>query len=74
MSFIKRKLNKNIYNDSSENFTPLACHYDKNTLLTKNGELLQIFQIDGLNSKRISKKLFNLRGDVRNPISNGGLN
>ncbi len=71
MSFIKRKLNKNIYNNSSENFIPLACHYDKNTLLTKNGELLQIFQIDGLTSKRISKKLFNLRGDVRNAISNG---
>ncbi len=71
MSFIKRKLNKNIYNDSSENFIPIACHYDENTLLTKNGELLQIFQIDGLTSKRISKKLFNLREDVRNAISNG---
>jgi len=71
VSFIKRKLNKNIYNDSSENFIPIACHYDENTLLTKNGELLQIFQIDGLTSKRISKKLFNLREDVRNAISNG---
>ncbi len=71
MSFIKGKLNKNIYNDSSENFIPIACHYDENTLLTKNGELLQIFQIDGLTSKKISKKLFNLREDVRNAISNG---
>ena len=39
-------------------------------LLTKNGELLQIFQINGINSEKISKKLSNLRVVVRSAISN----
>ena len=69
MSFIKQKLNKSLYNASSEGFIPVACHYDKNTLLTKNGELLQIFQINGINSERISKQLFSLRNVVRGAIS-----
>ena len=69
MSFIKRKLDKGLYNASSEDFIPIACHYDKNTLLTKNGELLQTFQINGINSEKISKKLFSLREVVRGAIS-----
>jgi type IV secretion system protein VirB4 len=70
VSFIKQKLGKGLYNASSEDFIPIACHYDKNTLLTKNGELLQIFQINGINSERISRQLSNLRGVVRSAISN----
>ncbi len=66
---LKQKLDKNLYNASSENFIPIACHYDKNSLLTKNGELLQIFQINGINSERISKQLFSLREVVRSAIS-----
>ncbi len=69
MSFIKQALNKNVYNDSSEDFIPVACHYDENTLLTKNGELLQIFQINGINSEKISDKLFSLRDVVRSAIN-----
>ena len=30
---------------------PIACHYDDNTLLGKNGELIQIIKIDGFQSK-----------------------
>jgi len=52
VSFIKKKLDKGLYNALSEDFVPIACHYDKNTLLTKNGELLQIFQINGINSEK----------------------
>jgi len=70
VSFIKKKLDKGLYNALSEDFVPIACHYDKNTLLTKNGELLQIFQINGINSEKISKKLSNLRVVVRSAISN----
>lgn len=70
MSFVKQKIDKGLYNASSEDFIPIACHYDKNTLLTKNGELLQIFQINGINSERISKQLSNLRGVVRSAIRN----
>lgn len=64
-----RKVDKDLYNNSAEDFIPIACHYDANTLLTKNGELLQTIQINGINSEQISDKLFNLRDVVRNAIS-----
>jgi type IV secretion system protein VirB4 len=51
-----KKPDKDLYNASSEDFIPVACHYDYNSLLTKNGELLQTFQINGINSEKISKK------------------
>ncbi len=64
-----RKVDKDLYNNSAEQFIPIACHYDANTLLTKNGELLQTIQINGINSENISDKLFNLRDVVRSAIS-----
>ncbi|OZG32295.1 transporter [Rickettsia endosymbiont of Culicoides newsteadi] len=63
-----RKIDKDLYNNSAENFIPIACHYNENTLLTKNGELLQTIQINGINAENISDKLFNLREVVRNAI------
>lgn len=68
MVFFKRRADKGSYNNSSEDFIPVACHYDKHSLLTKNGQLLQIFQVNGINSERISKKLFSLREVVRQAI------
>lgn len=63
-----RKVDKNLFNNAAEDFIPIACHYDKDTLLTKNGELIQTIQINGINSEKISSKLFNLREMVRNAI------
>ena len=63
-----RKADKDLYNNSAEDFIPIACHYDSNTLLTKNGELLQIIQINGINSERITSELFNLREIVKGAI------
>jgi type IV secretion system protein VirB4 len=63
-----RKADKDLYNDASEDFIPIACHYDENTLLTKNGELIQIIQINGINAEHVSKKLFNLRETVRSAL------
>ena len=63
-----KKFDGNLYNSSSGEFVPVACHYDENTLLTKNGELLQTIQIRGINSENISKNLFNLREVVRASI------
>lgn len=58
-----------LYNNSSEDFIPIACHFNENTLITKNGELLQTIQINGINSEKISDNLFNLRAVVRKSIS-----
>lgn len=51
-----RKVDRDLFNNSAEDFIPIACHYDSNTLLTKNGELLQIIQINGINSENISDR------------------
>jgi len=66
----KTKANRLSVNDSSKDFIPAACHFDKNTLVTKNGELLQTIQINGINSENINDNLFNLRKVVRESISN----
>jgi len=65
---VAKKSDGDLYNSSSGDFVPVACHYDENTLLTKNGELLQTIQINGINSDNISKNLFNLRDVVRKSI------
>jgi type IV secretion system protein VirB4 len=65
-----RKSDKNLFNTSSAEYIPIACHYDDSTLLTKNGELIQTLQINGINSEQISDNLMNLRDMVRQAISN----
>lgn len=61
---------RNLHNKASQNFIPIACHYNEHTLLTKNGELLQTIQIDGIQSDQISENLSNLREVVRESIRN----
>lgn len=51
-----------------EDFIPFVCHYDPHTILTKNGELLQVIKIVGFNHESISSKLVNLRETVRNSV------
>lgn len=63
-----KKSDSTLYNKTSEDFIPVVCHYDAQTLLTKNGELLQTIQINGIQSKKISKNLFNMRTVVRESI------
>ncbi len=63
-----RKADRDLYNNSAENFIPIACHYDANTLLTKNGELLQTIQINGINSEHIASQLSSVREIVRRAI------
>lgn len=38
---------QNFVNSDIANFLPIACHYNQSTLLTKNGELIQIIEIQG---------------------------
>ncbi|HJD56177.1 MAG TPA: VirB4 family type IV secretion/conjugal transfer ATPase [Rickettsia endosymbiont of Pyrocoelia pectoralis] len=64
----QRKFDKDIYNYNAPDFIPIACHYNEHTLLTKDGKLLQIIKINGINSEKISDKLYNLREMVRNSI------
>ncbi len=51
-----------------EDFIPYVCHYDPNTILTKNGELLQIIRITGFSNNSIASELISLRDTVRDAI------
>lgn len=51
-----------------EDFNPYVCHYDPNTILTKNGELLQIIRITGFNDTNLASQIASLRDSVRESI------
>ncbi|NBX53318.1 MAG: hypothetical protein EBT63_06705 [Proteobacteria bacterium] len=51
-----------------EDFIPYSVHYDKKTILTKNGELMQIIRIVGFNNTSIFADLISLREAVRDAI------
>ncbi len=44
-----------------EDFLPYVCNYDKETILTKNGELLKIIRVTGLSNKNSQTDLFSLK-------------
>lgn len=47
---------------------PVFLHYNPETIITKNGELLQIIKITGFNNEFTSSESINLREIVRNTI------
>ena len=51
-----------------ENFVPYVCHFDPNTIITKNGELLQVIRITGFSNNSAAKELISLRETVRDAI------
>jgi len=77
MNFILEKLikkatqdpNKLVAKNPDEDFIPYVCHYDENTILTKNGELMQIIRITGLSNTSAISELISLRDAVRDAIS-----
>ncbi len=48
-----------------EDFVPYVCHYDPNTILTKNGELLQIIRVTGFSNKTVISEIISLRDALR---------
>ncbi|CAL7961477.1 putative Type IV secretion system protein VirB4 [Alphaproteobacteria bacterium] len=57
------------YNSKIADFIPIACHYNKNTLLTKNGELIQIIKVKGFVKSQDDISTSDLRAAVREAIS-----
>lgn len=49
-------------------FIPYACHYDSNTVLTKNGELLQIIKITGFTFENVLAEHMDLRDVIRKSV------
>lgn len=52
------------FNPSISQLIPVACHYDQHTLLTKNGELIQVVKVFGL----VEAKNVTVQNDVRDVI------
>src|ERR1700761_569126 len=52
------------------NFVPYACHWNDNTIVTKNGEILQAIKITGLIQEKLGGKTAesNLRAKIREAI------
>ena len=51
-----------------EDFIPYAIHFDKKTILTKNGELMQIIRVSGFSNTSVYAELIPLRDAVRDAI------
>lgn len=49
---------------------PYACHYNPDTLLTKNGELLQVIKVTGVYNERVGHSNSEFREVLKKAISN----
>jgi type IV secretion system protein VirB4 len=67
--FTKKEKKKNVLAQGpDEDFIPYAIHFDKKTILTKNGELMQIIRVSGFSNTSVYAELIPLREAVRDAI------
>jgi type IV secretion system protein VirB4 len=67
--FTRKDKKKNILAQGpDEDFIPYAIHFDKKTILTKNGELMQIIRVSGFSNTSVYAELIPLREAVRDAI------
>jgi type IV secretion system protein VirB4 len=67
--FTQKDEKKNILaQNPDENFIPYSIHYDAKTILTKNGELMQIIRVSGFSNTSVYAELIPLREAVRDAI------
>ena len=65
---IKSKQQTKFYNCKVSDLIPITCHFNNETLLTKNADLIQIIEIQGFIDKDSSEQNKILRDDVRSAI------
>lgn len=75
MNFLAKLFAKNntknvIASAPDPDFLPYSVHYDRRTVLTKNGELMQFIKVIGFNNTSIYADLIPLREAVRDAIRN----
>jgi type IV secretion system protein VirB4 len=68
MNEIERKSDVGYQNIRPQDFIPFACYFDDETILTKNGELLQTIKFQGIGARKISQNLDTIRDAIRNSI------
>ena len=57
-----------LFEEPVPDFIPYACHYDPHTILTKNGELLQIIKVVGFSGEVVGSNQPELRHIVRQAV------
>ncbi|MFQ3307787.1 MAG: type IV secretion system protein VirB4 [Candidatus Midichloriaceae bacterium] len=62
------KEKKSIFNENIADLIPVVCHYDSKTLLTKNGDLLQIISVEGFVKNGEEVTGLDLREEVRKTL------
>lgn len=67
-SLDERKVDKGLYSSNANDFIPVVCYYNSDTLLTKNGNLVQVIEITGIDSDEISHKLGGLRSAIKSAL------
>lgn len=67
--FTKKKNNELLLEDPRPSFIPYACHYDPNTILTKNGELVQTIKIVGYSYETLGGSNVGLRELIRSVLA-----
>mgnify|MGYP000120536285 CR=1 FL=1 len=50
----------------TDHFIPYKCHWDRNTILTKNNELLQVIKLDGYSFETADDEDLDIRKSMRN--------
>ena len=69
LPWLKKKEGKLIDHEVIEqDFIPYACHYNPTTILTKNGELLQVVRITGFAYEALTNDIRDLRHTIREAI------
>ncbi len=66
---VKQDPNKLVAKRPDEDFIPYVCHFDENTILTKNGELLQVIRVAGFKDESVASQMVSLRQAVREAIT-----
>lgn len=56
---------------SSSNFIPYLCHWNRNTILTKNEELIQVIKVGGYSFETADDEDLDIRKDLRNTLFKG---
>jgi len=66
--FAKKKAEILLADNPDEDFIPFAIHFDKSTILSKNGELMQTIKVSGFTSSSFLNNLVPLRDSIRDAI------
>lgn len=67
--FSKNDAHKIVASTMNKDFIPYVCHYNENTILTKNGELMQIIRVTGFHAESFASDIVPLREEIRESIA-----